>query len=179
VGLRGTRPVDGARRSALLVADAVASAEVPAAYQPGLLAAREGAVLAAAVAWLAVRPDVLLVDATGRDHPRGAGLAVHLGWACGLPTVGVTSRALVAAGIPPGPERGDWSPLVLAGREVGRWLRTRPRARPVLVHAAWRTDPQTAADVVLRASTLAARTPVPLQEARRVAREARSDAGLE
>ena len=169
--------MDGARRSTLLVADAVAPAEVPAGYWPGLLAAREGAVLAAAVERLAVRPDVLLVDATGLDHPRGAGLAVHLGWACGLPTVGVTSRPLVATGTPPAPERGDWSPLVLANREVGRWLRTRARARPVAVHAAWRTDPPTAADVVLRASTSAARTPVPLQEARRVAREARSAAG--
>jgi deoxyribonuclease V len=103
---------------------------------------------------------------------------VHLGWVSGLPTVGVTNRPLVGSGTPPGPERGDWSPLLLEGRPVGRWLRTRPGARPVLAHAAWRTDPPTAVDVVLRASTAAARTPVPLQEARRLAREARSAAGL-
>jgi hypothetical protein len=47
----------------------------------------------------------------------------------------------------------------------------------VLAHAGWRTSPETAAAVVLAASTEAARTPVPLQEARRVAREARDLSG--
>jgi deoxyribonuclease V len=60
---------------------------------------------------------------------------------------------------------------------VARWVCTRDRSRPVLAHAGWRTDAATAARLVLLASTPAARTPVPLQEARRVAREARSLAG--
>jgi len=50
-----------------------------APYEPGLLALREGALLEAAVRALAQPPDALLVDATGRDHPRRAGLALHLG----------------------------------------------------------------------------------------------------
>jgi deoxyribonuclease V len=51
---------------------------------------------------------------------------------------------------------------------------TRNGARPLVAHAGWRISPETAVDVVLETSTPAARTPVPLQEARRVAREARS-----
>ena len=51
-------------------------------------------------------PDVLLVNATGRDHPRRAGLAVHLGARLDLPTVGVTNRLLVAAGEWPDDRRG-------------------------------------------------------------------------
>ena len=47
---------------------------------------------------LPVAPEVLLVNATGRDHPRRAGLAFHLGAVLGLPTVGVTTRPLVAQG---------------------------------------------------------------------------------
>ncbi|MBV8941103.1 MAG: endonuclease V [Solirubrobacterales bacterium] len=43
---------------------------------PGTLALREGRLLEAAVRALPAMPDVLLVNATGRDHPRGAGLAV-------------------------------------------------------------------------------------------------------
>lgn len=43
-------------------------------------------------------PDVLLVNATGRDHPRGAGLALHVGAAVDVPTVGVTHRPLLAVG---------------------------------------------------------------------------------
>jgi deoxyribonuclease V len=61
--------------------------------------------------------------------------------------------------------------------EVARWVCTRNGVRPVVAHAGWRTDAETAAELVLMASTPASRTPVPLQEARRVAREARALAG--
>jgi deoxyribonuclease V len=175
--LRHSVAAGGPRQAGDVVEQAVVAARVPAAYAAGLLALREGPILEQAVAALTRPPDVLLVDATGGDHPRGAGLALHLGAVMGLPSVGVTHRPLVAAGLPPGPRRGATSPLMLGGREVGRWVRTRTGARPVAAHAAWRTDPPTAADVVLTASTPAARTPVPLQEARRVAREARALAG--
>jgi deoxyribonuclease V len=176
--LRGTHR-DAPRRAADVVDQAVAAGRVPAAYLPGLLALREGPVLAASVAGLELAPDVLLVDATGTDHPRGAGLALHLGAVLGIPTVGVTQHPLVAdRGQPPAPARGETSPVRLGGRTVGYWVCTRSGARPVLAHAGWRTDPETAAAVVLVASTEGARTPVPLQEARRVAREARDLAGF-
>jgi deoxyribonuclease V len=156
----------------------VVAQRVPAAYAPGLLARREGPILAAAVAAavaaLDVLPDVLLVDATGADHPRGAGLAVHLGAVTGLPTVGVTHRPLVAAGREPELQRGATAPLTVDRRCVAFWVCTSTGVRPVVAHAGWRTNAETAAQTVLAASTEAARTPVPLQEARRVAREARA-----
>jgi deoxyribonuclease V len=175
--LRGTHSVDGPRRATDVDVLAVVGDRVPGPYQPGLLALREGPVLGAAVALLDPRPDVLLVDATGLDHPRSAGLALHLGAVAGLPTVGVTRRPFLAGGDPPPAVRGATSLLRIGHRVVGCWVCTRTGARPVAAHAAWRTGPETAADVVLAASTEAARTPVPLQEARRVAREARSLAG--
>ena len=141
-------------------------------YEPGLLALREGALLEAAVRALPELPDVLLVDATGRDHPRRAGLALQLGALLELPTVGVTHRPLVAAGGWPAEERGARSPLLRGSELVGYWLRTKAGTRPLAVHAAWRTDPDTAADVVLEVSR--ARTPEPLRRARRRAREARA-----
>jgi len=143
-----------------------------APYEPGLLALREGALLEAVVRALPERPDVLLVDATGRDHPRRAGLALQLGAVLELPTVGVTHRPLAAEGEWPADERGARSPLLLGGELVGYWLRTRAGTRSLAVHAAWRTDPDTAATVVLSASR--ARTPEPLRRARRRAREARA-----
>jgi deoxyribonuclease V len=145
-----------------------------APYEPGLLALREGPLLEAAVRALPVPPDVLLVDATGRDHPRRAGLALHLGAVLDLPTVGVTHRPLAAEGEWPPDERGARSPLRLGGDLVGYWVRTRARTRPLAVHAAWRTDPGTAAEVVLATSRV--RTPEPLRRARRGARRARAAA---
>jgi deoxyribonuclease V len=142
-----------------------------APYEPGLLALREGPLLEAALRALPAQPDVVVVDATGRDHPRRAGLALHLGAVLGLPTVGVTHRPLVAEGDWPADERGARSALVLEGELVGYWLRTRAGTRPLAVHAAWRTEPDTAAEVVR--STSRVRTPEPLRQARRRAREAR------
>jgi deoxyribonuclease V len=143
-----------------------------APYEAGLLALREGALLEAAVGALAEPPDVLLVDATGRDHPRKAGLALHLGAVLDLPTVGVTHRPLIAEGAWPSDERGARSPLLLGDELIGYWLRTRPGTRPLAAHAAWRTDAETAAGVVLATSRM--RTPEPLRRARRSAREARA-----
>ncbi|HYH48041.1 MAG TPA: endonuclease V [Acidimicrobiia bacterium] len=190
------------RRAADVVEQAVVQQAVPSAYAPGLLALREGPVLAAAVSSLRRRPEVLLVDASGADHPRRAGLAVHLGWVLDVPTVGVTKRPLrarpdpapVAAGAPadmrvdstaPAPGSNDpaawvrgrsW-PLHLDGTVVAALVCTRTGARPVVAHAGWRTDVETAVATTLAASTEGARAPVPLQEARRVAREARDLAG--
>jgi deoxyribonuclease V len=138
-------------------------------YSPGHLAMQRGPLLEAAVRGLDPTPDVILVNATGCDHPRRAGLALHLGAVLDIPTVGVTDRPLLARGGEPGPSRGDTAPLTLGDELVGSVLRTRRRVRPVLVHASWRTTPQSAREVVL-ACTGRARTPEPLRLARSLAR---------
>lgn len=151
------------------VGRATTTGHAAAPYRPGLLALRVGEALAAAVARLPDRPDVLVVDGTGRDHPRRAGLALHLGAVLDLPTVGVTHRPLLSTGEWPPDEPGAASPLLLDGEVVGHWVRTRPGRRPLAVHAAWRTDPDTALAVVRQVAGRH-RTPVPLREARRLAR---------
>jgi deoxyribonuclease V len=154
---------------------AVITGEAGAPYQPGLLALREGELLERAVRALRARPDALLVDATGHDHPRRVGLAVQLGSVLELPTVGVTHRPLIARGEWPPDEQGAASALLLEGELVGYWLRTRAGRRPLVVHGAWRTDPATALEVVV-ACTSGTRTPEPLRLARRAARAARAEA---
>lgn len=151
-------------------------------YRPGLLALREGRMLVAALRALFDRfgrPDVLVVDATGRDHPRRCGLAVHLGWVLRVPSLGVTHRLLTGdQRDPPAPPPSGWRrgvrlPVVRDGEPVAAWVCTRDGARPVAVHAGWRLEVEAAVAVALR-STVGARTPEPLRAARRVAREARS-----
>jgi deoxyribonuclease V len=122
---------------------------------------------------LPITPEVLVVNATGRDHPRRAGLALHLGAVLGLPTVGVTTRPLLAQGAWPADHRGATARLLLDNEVVGYWVRTRPGARPLAVHAAWQTDAQDAVQVVL-AATRRARTPEPLRRARTLARTRRA-----
>ncbi|HEY7176263.1 MAG TPA: endonuclease V [Micromonosporaceae bacterium] len=154
------------------VASATITGRSGGPYMPGLLALRSGALLDDATRSLPERPDVLIVDATGYDHPRRAGLALHLGAVLDLPTVGVTHRTLLAVGEWPAREVGAASPLRLDHVLVGYWVRTRDGRRPVAVHAGWRTDPDVAVRVVL--SVARHRTPEPLREARRLARTARA-----
>lgn len=152
-----------------LTARAVLADSFRAPYQPGLLALREGELLERAVRALGTDPDLVLVDATGRDHPRRAGLALHLGAALDLPSIGVTDRPLLAAPIEGRPAEQLW----LEGELVAFRLAARPGVRPVVVHAGWRVDVDTATEVVRRLLR-GARTPEPLRQARRLARTLRA-----
>ena len=162
-----------AMRGRRTIAEATVAGEAAAPYEAGLLALREGPLLEAAARALPRALDVLLVDATGRDHPRRAGLALHLGAILEVPTVGVTHRPLLAEGPWPPEPKGASAPLVLEGERVGAWVRRRAGARPVAAHAAWRTDVDTAVAVVLGTAG-SHRTPEPLRRARRLARLARA-----
>ncbi len=144
-----------------------------APYVPGLMALRIGQLLEQAVRTLNEPLDVLMIDATAGDHPRRAGLALHLGAELDLPTIGVTHRPLTASGEWPVDERGATSPLRIGDSVVGCWLRTQAGVRPLAVHPGWRVDLPTAVDVVL-ALTRRHRTPEPLRRARQLARRARS-----
>jgi deoxyribonuclease V len=175
-GARGDRAWAAAAvmRGRRALAEATAVGEAGAPYEAGLLALREGPLLEAAVRALRETPDVLLVDATGRDHPRRAGLALHLGAVLDVPTVGVTHRPLLAEGDWPAEPKGEAAPLMLDGEPVGALVRRRDGVRPVAAHPAWRTDIDTAVAVVLRAAG-SHRTPEPLRRARRLARLARAE----
>jgi len=152
---------------------AVVTGSAGAPYLPGMMALRAGRLLEETVLSLTEAPDVVLLDATGRDHPRRAGLARHLGAVLELPTAGVTHRPLQATGDWPTERRGATSPLTIGGEVVGCWLRTRSGTRPLAVHPGWRTDLAAAVDIVLR-TTGRRRTPEPLRGSRELARRARA-----
>jgi deoxyribonuclease V len=160
-------------RDGRIEAQAIVRGHAGAPYAAGLLALREGPCLEAAVRALPTPPDVLLVDATGRDHPRQAGLALHLGAVLDLPTIGVTHRPLCATGADPANDRGATAPLSLEQTQVAVWLRTRPGTRPLAIHPAWRTGINVAVETVMRACG-PHRTPEPLRHARTLARSARA-----
>lgn len=71
-----------------------AERETRVPYIPGLLAFREGEAVVASLEKLDRKPDIVLVDGSGRIHPRQAGLATHVGVALDIPTVGVAKSLL-------------------------------------------------------------------------------------
>ncbi|MEB3756832.1 MAG: endonuclease V [Desulfurococcales archaeon] len=66
-------------------------------YIPGLLAFREMPPIALLLTWAKKRkllPDVLIVDGHGIAHPRGFGIASHVGVVFDVPSIGVAKRRL-------------------------------------------------------------------------------------
>ena len=93
-----------------LLEEAEAEAECPFPYRTGLLSFREVPILAAAFRRLKNRPEVLLVDGQGIAHPRGLGLASHLGLVLEVATIGVAKSRLVGQG--PEPARRPGPPVL-------------------------------------------------------------------
>lgn len=119
-------------------------------YVPGYLGFREVPALLACWARLSPKPDLLLVDGQGVAHPRGFGLACHLGLVLDVPAIGVAKSLLVGEG-EPGPAPGDTAPILWKGREIGVALRTRRGAGPLYVSPGHRVSPGTALRIVREA----------------------------
>jgi deoxyribonuclease V len=123
-------------------------------YVPGLLSFREAPVVLDCFAklkrTLKVRIDCLMCDGQGLAHPRGLGLASHVGLWLGLPTVGCAKSRLCGEHAEPGPDRGDWEALKLKGKTVGRVLRTRDRVKPLYVSVGHLVTLGAAASLVLK-----------------------------
>jgi deoxyribonuclease V len=132
-----------------LEASALASMPTRLPYIPGYLSFREAPAMLAALSLLPARPDLLLVDGHGIAHPRRLGVASHVGVLADLPTIGVGKSRLTGRYEEPGPERGDWSPLVHRRETVGAVLRTRARVSPVFISTGHRVDLPTAIRLVL------------------------------
>ncbi len=119
-------------------------------YVPGLLSFREIPALLPALEQLTVLPDVLMLDAHGRAHPRRFGLACHLGVLLDRPALGVAKSIYVGTYADLGEEKGSTAPLVHKGETVGMAVRTRTRVLPVYVSAGHRITLADAVDLTLR-----------------------------
>ncbi|MGW3519092.1 endonuclease V [Streptomyces hydrogenans] len=116
-----------------VVEEATAVGRVSFPYVPGLLAFREIPTVLAALDALTADPGLLVCDGYGLAHPRRFGLAGHLGVLTGRASIGVAKNPFTFSCEQPGRERGDFTPLLAQGEEVGRALRTRRGVKPVFV----------------------------------------------
>ncbi|MBP9518272.1 MAG: endonuclease V, partial [Fervidobacterium sp.] len=63
-------------------------------YIPGLLAFREAPVILECLRKSSIKPDVLIFDGQGIAHPRGFGIASHIGVLLDVPSIGVAKSRL-------------------------------------------------------------------------------------
>lgn len=118
-------------------------------YVPGFLSYREGPVLYDLFKRLESAPDVVLFDGQGIAHPRGLGLASHLGILLDLPSIGCAKSRLVGDYNEPGPAKGDRSPLFYKQKQVGCTLRSRDKVRPIFVSPGHRVGLETSVKIAL------------------------------
>ncbi len=119
--------------SGKVIEEVVVCHQVSFPYISGLLSFREAPVLLAAFAELRTVPDAVLFDGQGIAHPRGLGIASHMGLWLNLPTAGCAKSRLVGDHRPVGAEKGATSPLVYRGNRIGAVVRTRSHVKPVFV----------------------------------------------
>ena len=130
-----------------------AAMEVTFAYVPGLLSFREGPVCVRAAEKLEITPDVFLVDGQGIAHPRGLGLASHLGLFFNKPTIGCAKSRLTGKHEEPEKEKGSSSELTYKGKTIGSVLRTRTNVKPLFVSAGHKCTLNDAIDITLACTT--------------------------
>lgn len=122
-------------------------------YVPGYLSFREIPAVLAALARLAVKPDLLLCDGQGYAHPRRFGLACHLGVLTDTPSIGVAKSRLIGTHAQPAPGKGSWVPLREGGELIGAVLRTRTAVKPLYVSVGHRVSLRSAIRYVLACTT--------------------------
>ncbi len=112
-----------------------ATARVPLTfpYIPGLLSFREAPACLAAIEKLKTTPDLFLIDGQGIAHPRRLGIAAHLGLFVNRPTIGCAKSRLTGTYTEPGPNKGNWTPLMDGDETIGAVVRTRTDAKPLFV----------------------------------------------
>lgn len=132
-------------------------------YVPGFLSFREAPLMLEALRSLKNEPDVVIVEGHGKAHPRGMGIASHLGLILGKPTIGFAKSRLVGQFEPPGEDSGSVSPLAYKGDIVGTVLRTKSRVKPVFVSVGNMISLPVAVDIVARCTLPGQRLPEPIR----------------
>lgn len=148
---------------------------VPFPYIPGLLSFREIPALIP-ILKKAPRPDLIIVDGQGTAHPRGFGLACHLGLITGVPTIGCAKSLLVGTCEKPGPERGEKTPMTYNGKIVGYALRSRKGSKPLYISPGHLLDPEEAVKGV-QMCLKGFRLPEPTRLAHKLTQQARELGG--
>lgn len=139
-------------------------------YVTEFLAFREAPNMIGVYNSLRTRPDVLLIDGQGICHPRGMGLASHVGVLLDKPTIGIAKSRL--CGDYKEPSRGGIEGLFLEGRQVG-WV-LRQKSKPIFISPGHKVSVKSCLKIVLHCMQ-ERRLPEPLRLAHLYAKEAKNN----
>ncbi len=121
-------------------------------YIPGLFSFREIPPLLEAYKKLKIKPDLIVCDGHGIAHPKGVGMATHLGLELDIPTIGCAKKRLIGAYDKEllNKERSSSQSLVWDDEVVGVALRTQIGVNPLFVSIGHKIDLESAIEWVLK-----------------------------
>jgi deoxyribonuclease V len=125
------------------------SVEFP--YIPGLLSFREVPLTLQACEKLKLQPDLVMVDGQGIAHPRGIGLASHLGLFLDIPSIGCAKSSLYGYYEEPDKTAGSYTLIRdKQGNTLGAVLRTKSNTRPLFISIGHKIDLSSAINWVIQ-----------------------------
>ena len=148
----------------ILIEEAYSLTEGSFPYIPGFLSFREGPAIIKAMNSLKIKPHVILFDGQGIAHPKGLGIASHIGVLLDIPTIGCAKSRLVGNYREPGLKKGSRSSLRYNGKIIGVVLRTKDNVKPVFVSPGHRINLKNSIKIVC-GCTSTYRIPEPLRRA--------------
>ncbi|MBP7722226.1 MAG: deoxyribonuclease V [Alphaproteobacteria bacterium] len=131
----------------------IATDPTPFPYIPGLLSFREAPVIIKALQQVKKKPDMIFIDGQGIAHPRGLGIASHIGVLTGYPSIGVAKSVLCGSYKEPGMKKGQSEPLVYKSNKIGTVLRSRDNVNPLFISPGHKISHESAVDFVQRCLT--------------------------
>ncbi len=140
--------------------------EINFPYIPGLLAFREGPAFLKAWEKLDVKPDVVVFDGQGIAHPRGIGIASHMGLFIDLPTIGVAKSRLYGWHDEVPDKEWARSPLRdKMGNLIGYAVRTKVGGKPIYISPGYLVDVESSYRLVKNMTMSGKRIPEPTRVA--------------
>ena len=118
-------------------------------YIPGFLGFREIPMLLPLFKRIDLDIDLIIADGVGIAHPRGLGLASHLGLLFDKPSIGCAKSKLIGNYNEPGLEKGKYSDLFVKEQVVGTVLRSKNNCKPLFVSPGNKCTIDDARNVVL------------------------------
>ncbi len=112
----------------------------------------------------------MIFEGQGIAHPRGFGMASHLGLWLDTPSIGCTKTPLVGTEITVGTSNGQFQPILRECAEAGAVVRTKTNVKPMFLSPGHKIDLSTSVQIILE-TCRDVRLPGPLRRADHVSRQ--------
>ncbi len=144
--------------------------EIP--YSPGYLGFREVPLMIKTMQKIKIKPDIIVCDGHGINHPRRFGEATHIGYALNIPSIGIAKNPFIGKSNWKSlkKRKGEKAPILDDGNLLGYAICLADNQKPVFISIGYRIEIELALKIALYLSK-EHKQPDPLYLADRISRD--------